>query len=50
MGEFILIGYSDSDIDGDNETGVSTSGYAMSIGSRLSPGEHANNQFQHITQ
>eukprot|EP00253_Pinus_taeda_P014099 PITA_14099 len=29
-----LIGYSDSDFDGDKETGVSTSGYAMSLGSR----------------
>eukprot|EP00253_Pinus_taeda_P033276 PITA_33276 len=28
-----LIGYSDSDFDGDKETGVSTSGYAMSLGS-----------------
>eukprot|EP00253_Pinus_taeda_P026080 PITA_26080 len=31
--DFSLIGYSDSDFDGDKETGVSTSGYAMSIGS-----------------
>eukprot|EP00253_Pinus_taeda_P003204 PITA_03204 len=30
--EFSLIGYSDSDFDGDKETGVSTSGYAMSLG------------------
>eukprot|EP00253_Pinus_taeda_P029055 PITA_29055 len=29
----LLIGYSDSDFDGDKETGVSTSGYAMSLGS-----------------
>eukprot|EP00253_Pinus_taeda_P028395 PITA_28395 len=29
-----LIGYFDSDFDGDKETGVSTSGYAMSLGSR----------------
>ena len=28
-----MIGYSDSDFDGDKETGVSTSGYAMSLGS-----------------
>ena len=33
MGEFSLIGYSDSDFDGDKETGASTSGYAMSLGS-----------------
>eukprot|EP00253_Pinus_taeda_P019820 PITA_19820 len=31
--DFSLIGYSDSDFDGDKETGVSTSGYAKSIGS-----------------
>ena len=31
---FSLIGYSDSDFDGDKETGVSTSGYDMSLGSR----------------
>ena len=31
--DFNLIGYSDSDFDGDKETGVSTSGYAMSLGS-----------------
>eukprot|EP00253_Pinus_taeda_P029118 PITA_29118 len=31
--DFSLIGYSDSDFDGDKETGVSTSGYAMSLGS-----------------
>eukprot|EP00253_Pinus_taeda_P035590 PITA_35590 len=30
---FILIGYSDSDFDGDKETRVSTLGYAMSLGS-----------------
>eukprot|EP00253_Pinus_taeda_P032404 PITA_32404 len=30
---FSLIGYFDSDFDGDKETGVSTSGYAMSLGS-----------------
>jgi len=29
---FSLIGYSDSDIDGDKETGVSTLSYAMSLG------------------
>ena len=34
MDDFSLIGYSDSDFDGDKETGVSTSGYAMSLGSR----------------
>jgi len=27
-----LIGYSDSNFDGDKQTGVSTSGYAMSLG------------------
>eukprot|EP00253_Pinus_taeda_P017150 PITA_17150 len=31
--DFSLIGYSDSDFDGDKETGVSTLGYAMSLGS-----------------
>eukprot|EP00253_Pinus_taeda_P035334 PITA_35334 len=31
--DFSLIGYSDSDFDGDKETGVLTSGYAMSLGS-----------------
>jgi len=31
--DFSLIGYSDSDFDGDKETRVSTSGYAMSFGS-----------------
>eukprot|EP00253_Pinus_taeda_P012484 PITA_12484 len=31
--DFSLIGYYDSDFDGDKETGVSTSGYAMSLGS-----------------
>eukprot|EP00253_Pinus_taeda_P010494 PITA_10494 len=31
--DFRLIGYSDSDFDGDKETGASTSGYAMSLGS-----------------
>ena len=29
--EFKLIGYSDSDFDGDKEIGVSTSGYTMSL-------------------
>ena len=33
VGDFSLIGYFDSDFDGDKETGVSTSGYAMSLGS-----------------
>ena len=33
MDDFSLIGYSDSDFDGDKETGVSTLGYAMSLGS-----------------
>ena len=33
VGDFGLIGYSDSDFNGDKETGVSTSGYAMSLGS-----------------
>ena len=31
--DFKLIGYSDSNFDGDKETGVSTSGYTMSLGS-----------------
>ena len=31
--DFRLIGYSDSELDGDKETGVSTSRYAMSLGS-----------------
>eukprot|EP00253_Pinus_taeda_P014576 PITA_14576 len=31
--DFSLIAYSDSDFDGDQETGVSTSGYVMSLGS-----------------
>eukprot|EP00253_Pinus_taeda_P033317 PITA_33317 len=30
--DFSLIGYSDSDFDGDKKTGASTSGYAMSLG------------------
>ena len=34
MGDFRLIGYFDSDCGGDKETRVSTSGYAMSLGSR----------------
>eukprot|EP00253_Pinus_taeda_P028082 PITA_28082 len=33
VGNFILIRYSDSDFNGDKETGVSTSIYAMSLGS-----------------
>eukprot|EP00253_Pinus_taeda_P032392 PITA_32392 len=33
VGDFNLIGYSDSNFDGGKETGVSTSGYAMSLGS-----------------
>eukprot|EP00253_Pinus_taeda_P035369 PITA_35369 len=32
-----LIGYSDSEFDGDKETGVSTSGYDMSLGSGAVP-------------
>eukprot|EP00253_Pinus_taeda_P035466 PITA_35466 len=32
VGDFSLFGYSDSDFDGDQKTGVSTSGYAMSLG------------------
>ena len=32
MDDFKLIGYSDSDFDGDKEMGVSTSGYTMSLG------------------
>ena len=31
--DFKLIGYSDSDFDGDKEIGASTSGYTMSLGS-----------------
>eukprot|EP00253_Pinus_taeda_P004405 PITA_04405 len=33
VGGFSLIGYSDANFDGDKETGVCTSGYAMSLGS-----------------
>eukprot|EP00253_Pinus_taeda_P005716 PITA_05716 len=33
VGDFSLIGYSDSDLDGDKETRVSILGYAMSLGS-----------------
>ena len=33
VGEFSLIEYFDSDFNGDKETGVSTSGYTMSLGS-----------------
>eukprot|EP00253_Pinus_taeda_P010523 PITA_10523 len=33
--DFSLIRYSDSDFDGDKETGVSTLGYAMGLGSRV---------------
>eukprot|EP00253_Pinus_taeda_P024277 PITA_24277 len=33
VGDSSLIGYFDSDFDGDKETGVSTLGYAMSLGS-----------------
>ena len=33
VSDFSLIGYSHSDFDGDKEIGVSTSGYAMSLGS-----------------
>ena len=32
VGNFSLIGYYDSDFDGDKETGVSTSGYTISLG------------------
>eukprot|EP00253_Pinus_taeda_P004293 PITA_04293 len=35
VGDFSLIGYSDSDFDEDKETRVSTSSYAMSLGSRV---------------
>eukprot|EP00253_Pinus_taeda_P034037 PITA_34037 len=35
VGNFSLIGYSDSDFDGDKETRVSSSGYAMSLGSSV---------------
>ena len=31
--DFKIIGYSDSDFDGDKEIGVSNSGYTMSLGS-----------------
>ena len=33
ISNFHLIGYSDSDFDGDKEHGVSTSGYLMNLGS-----------------
>ena len=33
--EFKLNGYIDSDFDGEKETGVSTSGYTMSLGSTI---------------
>jgi hypothetical protein len=33
--DFNLIGYSDSDFDGDKENGVSTSGYLLSLGSAV---------------
>ena len=33
VGDFNLIGYYDSNFDGDKEIGVSTSGYTMSLGS-----------------
>ena len=33
MDDFKLIGYLDSDFDGDREIGVSTFGYTMSLGS-----------------
>jgi hypothetical protein len=33
VSDFHLIGYSDSDFDGDKEHGVSTSGYLMNLGS-----------------
>jgi len=32
VGDFNFIGYSDSEFDGDKETRVSTSGYAMILG------------------
>ena len=35
VGDFILIGYSDSDFNGDKETEVSTLGYATSLGSGI---------------
>eukprot|EP00253_Pinus_taeda_P005522 PITA_05522 len=39
--DFSLIGYSDSEFDGDKEIGLSTSGYAMSLGSgAVSWGSH----------
>ena len=48
--DFSLIGYFDSDFDGDKETGVSTSGYVIVLDQELSLGDHANNQFQQIPQ
>jgi len=33
VGDFKLIGYIDSNFDGDKEKGVSTLGYVMSLGS-----------------
>ena len=33
MEDFKLLGYRDSDFNGDKENGVSTSGYLMSLGS-----------------
>jgi len=33
VGDFSLIGYSNSNFDGDKEIGVSTSSYAISLGS-----------------
>eukprot|EP00253_Pinus_taeda_P009498 PITA_09498 len=44
--DFNLIGYSDSDFDGDKETGVSTSGMLLVLDQELSLGDHTNNQFQ----
>eukprot|EP00253_Pinus_taeda_P015840 PITA_15840 len=46
--DFSLIGYSDSDFDGDKETGVSTSGYAMSLVTGAVSWSQAKNQFQQI--
>lgn len=48
--DFSLIGYYDLDFDGDKEIGVSTSGYAMSLGSGVVSWRSRKNQFQQIPQ
>ena len=35
VSDFHLIGYADSDFDGDKENGLSTSGYLMTLGSAI---------------